>query len=168
MKKLLLLFALLLPLALNARPAGRNIPKAELSAIISEFRHCDGMEVVRIGRLGTAAIKALIRATASKDPEAREALDLVRGVRKLTVLQYDDCAPEVREQLGRRLSRALEGSDLLMEARDNGSSMRIYGVVDDVTGDVSNFVLHAPGECALIFIAGKVSADTLGKMLSDD
>lgn len=168
MKKLIIILLFLLPLATSARPAGRNIPKAELSAIISEFRHYDGVEVVRIGRIGTAAIKALIRTTARQDPEAREALDLVRGVRKLTVLQYEDCDPEVREQLSRRLRRALEGSDLLMEARDSGSSMRIYGVVDDVTGDVSDFVLHAPHDCALIFIAGKVSADTLGKMLSND
>lgn len=168
MKKYLLILTLLFPLAAFAAEPAKSVSRTEITSIISEFRHYDGVEVVRIGRIGTAAIKALIRTTARQDPEAREALDLVRGVRKLTVLQYEDCDPEVREQLSRRLRHALEGSDLLMEARDSGSSMRIYGVVDDVTGDVSDFVLHAPHDCALIFIAGKVSADTLGKMLSND
>ena len=168
MKKLLLLLCFLLPLAASARPAGKSIPKTELTSIISEFRRYDGVEVVRIGRLGTAAIKAVVRTAARKDPEAREALQMVKGVHKLTVLEYEDCAPEVRDRLNRRLTAALVGSDLRMEAKDSESSMRIYGVVDDATGDISNFVLHSPSECALIFLAGKLSADVLSKMLSDD
>lgn len=168
MKKLLLLLCFLLPLAVSARPAGKSIPKTELTSIISEFRRYDGVEVVRIGRLGTGAIKALVRTAARKDPEAREALKMVKGVHKLTVLEYEDCAPEVRDRLNRRLVTALEGSDLLMEAKDGSSAMRMYGVVDDATGDISNFVIHAPSDCALIFLAGTLSGDVLTKMMSDD
>ena len=168
MKKLLILLFLLLPLAAGAKTTGKTIRKTDLTSIISEFRRYDGVEVVKLGRLGTAAVKAVARTAARKDPEMREALDLVRGVRKLTVLEYGDSASDVKERLNDRLRAALQGSDLLMEAKDGNSAMRIYGVVDDATGDVSNFVLHAPNDGALIFVSGTVSADMLGKMMSDD
>lgn len=168
MKKLLILLFLLLPLAAGAKTTGKTIRKADLTSIISEFRRYDGVEVVNLGRLGTAAVKAVARTAARKDPEMREALDLVRGVRKLTVLEYGDSASDVKERLNNRLRAALQGSDLLMEAKDGNSAMRIYGVVDDATGDVSNFVLHAPNDGALIFVSGTLSADMLGKIMSDD
>lgn len=168
MKKLLILLFLLLPLAAGAKTTGKTIRKTDLTSIISEFRRYDGVEVVKLGRLGTAAVKAVVRAAVREDPEAREALNLVKGVRKLTVLEYEDCAPEVRERLNNRLRSALQGSDLLMEAKDGSSAMRIYGVVDDATGDVSNFVLHAPNDGALIFVSGTLSADMIGKLMSDD
>ncbi|MCR4824508.1 MAG: hypothetical protein K5849_04025 [Bacteroidales bacterium] len=168
-KSLLLLLLALLPLAASAGNSGsRTVPKTQINAMISEFRRYDGVETVRLGRLGTAAVKGVLRMAAQNEPDAREALALTRGVKHLAVLEYDDCRPEVRERITRRLSEALDGSELLMEARDGSSSMRMFGIVDEQTGEVRDFVLHAPQDCALICIFGSIPMDTVGKLLSDD
>lgn len=169
MKKLILLLLLLLPLAASAvQPAGKTVPRAQLSAAISECRRYEGVETVRLGRLATAAVKGIVRTAGKSDPDARKALDLMRGVKRLTVLQYDDCSPEDRERIVRRLNQALDGSELLMEAKDGSSSMRMFGIVDDASGEVRDFVIHAPGECALIYVLGAIPMDSLGKLMSDD
>jgi hypothetical protein len=170
MKRLLLLFALaLLPLAASAgAPATKKVSKTRITSVISEVRRQDGVEVVRLGRLGTSAIRGLVRVAAREDPDAREALAVLRGVRNLTVMEYDDCAPAVRERIARRLDAALDGSELLMEAKDEGTAMRIYGIVDERTDRVRDFVIHAPSEYALICIFGSIPMDVLGKLAAND
>ena len=47
MKKLILILALLIPLAASAaRP--KSVSRTEITSIISDFRHYDGVEVVRL------------------------------------------------------------------------------------------------------------------------
>lgn len=163
MKKYLFLLLLLLPLAASAARPGKGISRSELTGIISEFRRYDGVEVVRLGRLGTSAVKSAIRLAGAGDPEIRDALTMMKGLKSLTVLQYEDCAPAVRERLNRRIARALDKGELLMEARDGGTSMQIFGIVDDETETVRDFVIHAPANSALICLFGSLSLDTLSK-----
>ena len=168
MKRILFLILLLLPLAAAGQTAGKPVPRARITGIISEFRGCDGVEVVKLGRVGTAAVKGLMRAAAKGDPETRQALSLMRGIKRLTVLEYDDCAPEVRERLDRRLTAALDGCELLMEAKDGQSAMRMFGIVDEASDAVRDFVIHAPADHALICIFGSIPMDAVGKILQDD
>lgn len=169
MKKLLLLLTLaLLPLAAAARTGGDPVPKSQLNAVVSEFRHYDGVEVVKLGRLATAAIRGVVRLSAASDPDARQALALMRGVKRLNVLEYENCTPEVRERINRKLTQVLNGSELLMEAKDGSSAMRMFGVVDERSGAVRDFVIHDPGSCALICIFGSIPMDALGKLAVHD
>ena len=125
------------------------------------------MEVVKLNRLATGAIKGAVRLAAKSDPDAREAFRMMKGLKKLTVLEYDDAAPDVKASLNTRLAQALDGSELLMEAKDGNSSMQVFGIVDDANGLVRDFVLHAPNDCALICLTGTVSMDTLGKLMTE-
>ncbi|MBR5724583.1 MAG: DUF4252 domain-containing protein [Bacteroidales bacterium] len=163
MKKCLFLLLLLLPLAASAARPAKGISRSEMTGIISEFRRYDGVEVVRLGRLATSAVKGAIRLAGMGDPDIREALTLMKGLKSLTILQYEDCAPAVRERLNRRISRALDKGELLMEARDGDTAMQMFGIVDDETGTVRDFVIHAPANCALICLFGTLSVDALSK-----
>ena len=170
MKRILLLFLLaLLPLAASAgKPASKTVPKSKLASVVSEFRGYDGVEVVKLGWLGTAAVKGVARAAAKSDPDARKALDVMRGVKRFTVLEYGDCTPAVRERIIRRLDQALYGSELLMEAKDGDTAVQMFGVVDDASGEVRDFVLHAPSDHALICVFGSIPMESVSKLLSDD
>ena len=55
-----------------------------------------------------------------------------------------------------------------MEAKDDDASMRIFGVVDEKTGTVRDFVLHSPDGGTLICIFGSISMDAVSKVLADD
>ena len=168
LRKILLFLCLLLPLAATGLPAKKTVSKAKITAAISDFRRYEGVEVVQLGRVGTAAIKGLMHAAAREDPDAREALRLLRGVRNLSVLDYGDCTPDVRERIVKRLDKALDGSELLMEAKDGGTAMQLFGIVDEKSDQVRDFVIHAPSECALICVFGSIPMEAVGKMVDDD
>ena len=169
MKRLFLYFLLLLPLtAAAASPEGR-VPKTKIATFISEYRHCEGVEVVRLGRVSTAALKGVIRVAALKenDPDARDFLKLMRHVKSLYVFEYEDCKPALRDKINRRLNRLLTGSDLLMEANDGGERMQIYGLYDERTEAVSDFVLFSPSDCSLICLFGSIPMKTVSNILNE-
>lgn len=162
----LLLICLMPHTVLAASPESR-IPKTRISAILAEYRHCEGVEMVRLGRISTAAVKGVVRVAAAKEPDAREALQLMKGVKSLYAFEYEDCKPSLREQINRRLSRALGESELLMEANDAGDRMRIYGLYDERTEAVRDFVVFSPSECTLICLFGSIPMETVSNILNE-
>lgn len=170
MKKFLLIFALLIPLVASAARPAKSVSRSEIASIISDFRHYDGVEVVRLGRLATGALKGIIRTAgiSDPDPDTRQALQLIQGLKGLTVLEYEDAPSDIRYRLDRRIERALQKSELLMEAKDGDSMMRMFGVVDDASGSVRDFVIYVPDSSSLICLFGRMSLETLKTVMADD
>ena len=166
MKKFLLLIAILLPLTASAARPAKRVSRSEMTSIISDFRHYDGVEVVKVGWLGTALVKGLARHVDDDDADMRTLLQTLRGIKGVTVVDYDDADPAVRERLNKKIERALSRCELLMEARDDGSAMQLFGVVDDAKGTVRDLVIHTPGDNALICLFGTVSMDAVGKLMA--
>ena len=169
MKRLFLYFLLLLPLAAAAASPEGRVPKTRISTFLSEYRHCEGVEVVRLGRVSTAALKGVIRVAARKenDPDARDFLKLMRHVKSLYVFEYEDCKPALRDKISRRLNRLLTDSDLLMEANDGGERMQIYGLYDERTEAVRDFVLFSPSDCTLVCLFGSIPMETVSNILNE-
>lgn len=168
MKKLILLLFLLLPLPGAALALDGRIPKARIASFITEYRHCEGVEVVRLGRIATAALKGAIRIAARKDPDSRDILNLTKDIRGLYVFEYGDCAPALREKIGRRLDRLFNDSAMLMEASDGGQRMQIYGLYDELTESVRDFVMYNPADCTLICVFGSFSMEAVSRMMNHD
>ena len=124
--------------------------------------------MVELGRAATAALKGAIRLATINDPDGREVLKLMKGIRSITVLNYEDCSQSDRDKISRKLERALSGSEVLIEASDGGEKMRIYGLVDEKTDKVRDFVMYTPSDCALICIFGSISMDAIAKIASND
>ena len=167
MKRITTLIVLILLLPLGAG-AGENVKKSRLSSFISEYRYCDGVELVRLGPLATSAIKATVRISAAGDKDAIQTLRALGGVKKLMVFDYEDCRPELKEKISRRLKRILDDSELLLEAKDGQDGVRIYGITDGEGETVRDLVLHAPGDCALICVFGKISMDSIAKLIDNN
>ena len=165
MKKILLIIALLLPLTAVAAGPGRKVSRSEVSSIISEFRHYDGVEVVKLGWLATAAIKGVVR-HAGNDEDARQIREALRGIKSVTVLEYEDAAPDVRYRIKSRITHALDGRELLMEAKDSDASVQIFGVVDESTGTIRDFILSTPDNCALICLFGSIPMEAASQMMT--
>jgi len=164
MKKYLLILLLLLPLTASAARPQKKVSQAEVSSIVSEFRHCDGVEVVRLGWLGTALVKGVAVHVDDEDGDMREIRRALRGIKGVTVMAYEDASPEVRERLNRRLSRVLDKREVLMEVKDDGETVQIFGVLDEATGLVRDIVFHSPSEGALICMFGSLPMDIIGKI----
>jgi hypothetical protein len=168
MKRIFFFLLLLVPMAAMAGSPEGRIPKSKLSAFISEYRHCEGVEVVKLGPLATGAVKGVVRVASIGDRDAREARQLMKGLKSLYVFDYGSCQPAIRERISRRLNRIFRNTELLMEVTDEGDQMQIYGLYDERTNVVRDFVLYTPSECALICLFGSISMDTVSRMMNND
>ena len=167
MKKLLLLAAILLPLCAPTLTGG-NIPKSKITSLIAECQHYEGVEVVQLGSLATMALKATVRLAASDEPDVREALKLISGIKRISVIDYENCESITRDKIGRKLDRLLAGGDLLMETRDGNEVMQIYGVVDEENGTVKDFIMHNPSGATLICIFGSIPVEKIARLATQD
>lgn len=168
MKKYLLILTLLIPLAAFAAEPAKSVSRTEITSIISEFRHYDGVEVVKLGRLATGALKSVIRTAGIGDPDTRQALSMIEGLKGLTILEYEDAPKDIRYRIDRRVERALQKCELLMEAKEGDSRMQMFGSVDDKSGVVRDFVIYAPESGALICLFGKMSMEALKAAMEND
>lgn len=163
MKRFFLVTALLLQLIAPAALGG-NIPKSQMTAFLSDCQRYEGVEVVQLGGLATMALRGAIRLSAIDDPETREVLKLITGIKRVSVMEYEDCEPDVRDKITRKLDRMLKAADLLMETKDGSERMEIYGVVDEKAGKVRDFVLHTPSDYSLICIFGSIPIEQIAKI----
>ena len=157
---------MLLPLFGFARTAGAPVPKTKLVSIINEYKNYEGVEVVKVGSLGTRALKSMIRLASLSEnaPDMRDAMRIISGIRKMLVVDFEDCEPAVRERLARKLQGALDGADLLMEVKDGGTGLMMYGVVAEGSSTVRDFVLYSPEDCSLICLFGSLSLNAVSKL----
>ncbi|MBR1575694.1 MAG: DUF4252 domain-containing protein [Bacteroidales bacterium] len=166
MKRLLLIASLLL---LTLHPlAGGGISKTQMTSFLTDCQRYEGVEVVQLGGLATFALRSAVKIAAADDPETRELLKLIRSIKRISVMEYEDCKPSVREKITRKLDRMLRGADLLMETKDGTERMQIYGVVDESAGTVKDFVLHTPASASLICIFGSIPIEKLTKIAAEN
>lgn len=171
MKKLIIaLFLAIVPVLSFAGTGGRTVHKEKILTIISEYRHQDGVDVVRLGSLGTSLAKtvAKIALEVDGDPEAREIVKMIKGVKSIAVVDFEDAAPSVRDSFNSKLQRAFANSDLLMEVKDDEDQVYIYGLVDQAGDIVQDFVMYVPNDCALICLFGSISIDAVARLAEID
>ena len=163
---IIIVLALTLPLAGNANAQGKSIPGTQISLLINEYKHCEGFESVKLGRLATGVIKSIIQSGAAKEDEKdlKDVMRLMKGIKKLTMVDYSDCDPQVRQGFSQKMTRLLDGAEMLMEVKDGSDVMRMYGVVDDKGDKVKNFVLYSPEDCMLLCLFGTISMDSFLSM----
>ena len=168
MKRFLLILCVLVPCLSCVGNQGEAAGRSRISSAVSECRHYEGVDYINLGRLATGALKGVLRVAGAGDSDVMEAVSLMKGIKGLTVFSYDDCSDEDRARIDLKISNALAGAEMLMEASDSGEKLRIYGSYDERTDKVSDIVLFAPSESAVICVRGAVMMETLAKIASDD
>lgn len=172
MKKTITIIALAfaVTLAFAGKPQKEKVSLDKLAAVISESREMDGLEVFQVGRIGTAALKGLAGlniAAEGGDKDARAVKNLISGVKKMVILDYDECSESDKVKFSGRLDRVLTDDCLLMELKDDGQAMKIYSVCDEEKGKFDNFVMYAPADHALICLFGSIPMDALSSIVSE-
>ena len=159
MKKILITLMMLLSLGTVAL-AGE--PNRQLRNLVSDYRGTQGFDVVDVGGLGLSLLKAAAR-TAAETPEDREALKLFNSLKRLTIVDFSDATPDVKDKFLRKVNRILRSGEMLLEAKDGGETVRIYGTSSD-DGNLLEDVALLAGE-ALIFVRGSIRADQVAALM---
>ena len=160
MKKILITLLMLLSLG-TAALAGE--PNRQLRNLVSDYRGTQGFDVVDVGGLGLSLLKAAAR-TAADSPEDREALRLFNGLKRLTIVDFSEAAPEVKDKFLRKVNRILRSGEMLLEAKDGGETVRIYGTSSN-DGNLLEDVALLAGD-ALIFVRGSIRADQVAALIA--
>lgn len=157
MKRLLLILSLFFcTLAWAGKPA-------KVQNLINQYKDRDGFEAVSVGRLGLS----LARGLALFDGADSEDLQLLRAfkkIRHITILSFDDADEAVKERFVRKVGRILDGMDLILESKDDGDRLSIYGIDDGE--QVRDCILFSP-DGLLICVRGSLNLDQL-LALADD
>ena len=160
MKKILLTLSLVLclvPTAWAGNPAGK------IRTLMNEFRDEPGFEVVDMGPLALGLIRAAAR-TEAKNDDDRKALQVFKDIKRLTVLDFSDADAAHKEKFLRKAKRILADEEMLMEAKDDGETVRIYGL-SNAAGNILEDIILLAGD-ALISVRGKIRADLVGELVN--
>ena len=137
-------------------------PGGKLRSLVSSFKGTEGFDVVDLGGPALLLLKAAAGAE-DDDPEDRAAMDLFNGLKRLTVVDFSEAAPEKREKFLRKALPILEGEEILMEVKDAGEKLSIYGTSSRDGSRYQDIILLA--DDALISIKGSIRADQVGELM---
>ena len=168
MKKLLLIGMLLLLLPVCPSEA-RGVNKTRLAAVVRQYNAEPDFEVVPVGGLLMSIFRGIVRKEidTTGDDDARRAIQLLDGLRKVVVIDYSNCEDNVKQHFNRDVAKVLKKADCLMEAKDgDGSGIRLFGTLtkDDNIRDV---VLLSPEEGTMICLYGTFSSDQIAQFMQD-
>ena len=134
----------------------------ELRTLVNEYRNEPGVEVVDLGSIALGLLRTTIR-TQAENEQDQKALDVLRGIKRLTVLDLSEAAHTVKDSFFRKAKRILANEEMLLEAKDGGETVRVYGMS---SGDGS--ILHdiiVLADDTLISIKGKIRMDQIGELI---
>ena len=160
MKKILITLLMLVSLGTAAWAGEQN---NQLRNLVSSYKGTEGFDVVDVGGVSLSLLKAAAR-TAAETEEDRAALKLFNGLKRLTVVDFSEAAPDVKDKFLRKVKRILNGGEMLMEAKDGGGeTVRIYGTSSADGSLLEDIAILA--EDALIFIRGSIRTDQIEALM---
>ncbi len=158
MKKVLITLLIVLG-AVSCAWAERN---QKVDSLVKEYRGNDGFDVISMGPLSLSLIKVVVAVGGDLDQEDRVALAGLNGIRKITIVDFEGAAHAVKEQFCSRMETILKGMELILEAKDQGSTMRIYGIDDGKK--IRDCILYS-SDGALICTRGSIDLENLGQLM---
>ena len=169
MKKLIVFVTVLVTLTcgnpLKAQAASEG-GLGQVNLLVKEYSLMPDVQVISLGRLGLSFVKTILAHEADRD--TRAVLSMIRNVRKVTIMDYSDSSLETKRHLASRLSKALKNNELLLQAKDGGESLEIYGTTSDDGETVDNLVLNAPGSGALVCIKGTIRTKDIARIIESE
>lgn len=152
----IILFLCLL-MAGTSEAQAKKSSKSFLQSLAAEYEGVEGVEVLDLGSFSTSMIKMLAKLEGeSPDEDDMESLALMDGVKGMLILDYEDAAPQIRDEISGKLTRHFENVEPIMEARDDGDIVFIFGTIDNRNENVKDLIIFTPSDCALICLFGSI------------
>lgn len=132
-----------------------------LDNLVNEFKDKGGIEVVAMGPTALSLVKSAAVIAGDLDKEDRQAVKLFKGIKRLVVVDFEDMNFGPKQEFTAKLDELLGTMSLILEAKDDGDTVRIYGKED---GDLINDCIIYADE-ALIYVSGGVNMNEVNALI---
>lgn len=143
-----------------------QVSKSRVVNLVQAYRGCPGFEVVNVGPLGLSLMKALARVSGEteEDEDLALVLQAADGLRGVAIVDYSEASDRDKRKFSEKAAKLFMESEKLVEIKDEGERVLMYGTSDESGTVISDFVLFAPDECALICLFGDIPIETVMKL----
>ncbi len=167
MKKFLVILMVAVITAGNMVDAGAQTTKAKSKDIIDlvhSYSAKEGVEVVSVGKFGINIAKMFAKKSAETKEEKKEIADFMEGLQQMIVVDFEDASDDVKSEFKSKIEAFLSKSEKIVEVKDSGEAMNIYGSSSDDGETIDDLIMYVPEDCALICLLGRISTKTIGEM----
>ena len=137
---------------------------AKVQTLINPYRHNDGFESVSFGPLGLSLMRTFALSDSDLDEEDRAALHAFDKIRRICILNFEDAGEEIKARFVSKVRTILDGMELILEAKDEGSKLSIYA--EDCNGSLKDCILFDP-DGTLIVVRGSLDTEQLMALAND-
>jgi len=160
-KKIVLLVIAILTVCGSMNAIGKN---TRLQALINSYKGQEGVEVLNLRRPMLNLLK--VAAFYSEGDEDAKALkEMLKGIKRITIVDYEDSAPEVKSEFSQKVSKILSKEELLMEAKDDGDHVKIFGILSEDGSTIKDIILHEADGGTLISVIGTIRLDQIDLLM---
>lgn len=141
-----------------------KVDSSAISALVEKYEGKEGFETVTFGNLAVGLVKMLANATA-QTPEDKAALGVMDGINKFIAVEYHGASASEKASFDKEISALLEGAEKIVEVKDSGDSVDIYGTLSKDGEKIKDVIIHVPEESSLVCIFGTLGIKDLGAVM---
>lgn len=148
----------------ESKAAGRKVNSGDMASLVREYNLYQGFDVVSVGGLGLGLVKMIAKASAENE-EDRMALEVIDGLRKIIVVDYEEAEQERKDSFSRKAARILKDAEKIVEVKEDGETVNVYGTASSDGDRLDDLIVFIPEECTLICLFGSISADKIADIV---
>lgn len=134
----------------------------KIGDIVKKYSHREGFEVMDLGRLLVGTLRAAALLDSDMDEEDRAALKAFSRVNRLVVVDFEDASEADKTSFRCKVEKVLDKMELIMEAKDSGETIRIYGIQDDT--NLKDVILYS-SDGTLLSVSGSIDLEHIGELM---
>ena len=142
----------------------RDTDTGNIINTINDYKHVSGVQVISIGKLGLGLAKVVANMAAESEEE-KAALAILNGINKVVVVDYEDVIEAKRHELNSKLSKLFNNAELIMEVKDEGDTVYIYGTSVNGEESIDDLMIFIPEDYRLVCVLGSISAERIANLI---
>ncbi len=140
----------------------------EIIDLVHSYSAKEGVEVVSVGKFGISIAKVFARKSAETKDEKEEIAEFMDGLQQMVVVDFENASDRVKSEFKSKIEGFLSKSEKIVEVKDSGEAMNIYGSSSDDGKTIDDLIMYVPDDCALICLLGRVSTDIISETMASD
>lgn len=164
MKNIIFVILSLWLTACSSIAGNRNQETQNIIDTISEYKHLSGVHVITVGKLGIGLAKFVANLSA-ESKEEKAALAILNGINQVVVVNYEDATTADQKEVNSKLSELLSDAEMIMEIKDEGDNVNIYGTSVNGGESIDDLMIFIPEEYTLVCVLGSISAERISDLI---